>query len=181
MPRLNQPEGDRAADVARRADRGHARWSTAWRERRVLVNVLLLLGATRLALLVVPFRRLAQFLGPTDSESPLDVSGGVLAEASRVAWAVRVVSGRTPWASTCFPQALTAMALLRRRGIATTLYLGAAIRPDRDGMEAHAWLRCGPLYVTGGPGHLRYGIVARFSGTPSRIDDRGSRSLDAEP
>lgn len=133
-----------------------------------MLRVLLMLGAMRLALLVVPFRRLARSLGPADAESPLEVRSEELAEAERLAWAIRAVSRRTPWASTCFPQALTALVLLRRRGIASTLYLGAAIRPDRNGMEAHAWLRCGPLYVTGGAGHLRYGIVARFGGLPRR-------------
>ena len=166
-----------------RADRPtvhrRGRWARAWRERGLLLRVLVLLAAARLALLVVPFRRLARYLGPADVESPLEVNSEVLAEAARVAWAIRVVSRRTPWASTCFPQALTGLVLLRGRGIATTLYLGAAIRRDRVGMEAHAWLRCGPCFVTGGAGHHEYGVVARF-GAPL---NRGGhvRSLDSRP
>jgi hypothetical protein len=57
---------------------------------------------------------------------------------------------------------VAAKILLRRSGIASTLYLGAAFKA-RSTLEAHAWLRCGPLYVTGGAGHLRYGTVASFA------------------
>lgn len=168
MPRLSTADPEHGVDPPRSTAHGRGRWARAWRQRGLLLRVLLLLGVARLALLVIPFRRLARALGPADVESPLEVCSEALAEADRLAWAIRVVSRRTPWASTCFPQALTGLVLMRRRGIASTLYLGAAIRPDRAGMEAHAWLRCGVLFVTGGPGHLHYGVVARFGGVPRR-------------
>lgn len=85
-----------------------------------------------------------------------------LAAARRIAWAIHRVSPYTPWESNCFPQALTAKLLLRRRGIPSTLYLGAAFKEDRSGMEAHAWLRCGPMYVTGGKGDEKFGTVGVF-------------------
>lgn len=150
------------AAARRRPWRGQARLARLWRGRWLVLDVLVLLGATRLALLVVPFRRLASALGPADSESPDEVDDVALAEARRIAWAIRAVSRRTPWPSTCFPQALTALILLRRRGIPGTLYLGAAFRPDGVGLEAHAWLRCGPIDVTGGRGDRRFATLARF-------------------
>jgi hypothetical protein len=32
--------------------------------------------------------------------------------------------------------------------------------------SAHAWLRSGTRYVTGGPGHLEYQVIATFGGSP---------------
>jgi hypothetical protein len=83
--------------------------------------------------------------------------------ALRVSWAVRRASSLTPWPSVCLPQAITAKVLLRRYGITSTLYLGAAFN-DHQSLLGHAWLRCGPLYVTGGSGHEHYGVVASFAG-----------------
>lgn len=76
------------------------------------------------------------------------------------------VSPYTPWTSNCFPQALVAKYWLRQRHIPTTLYLGVALTKTADApraeMAAHAWLRCGPLIVTGGRGHERFTTVAHF-------------------
>ena len=56
-----------------------------------------------------------------------------------------------------------AMAGLRARGIQSTLYLGAAFKKKNPTeMEAHAWLRCGPLYVTGGEIYRQFGVVGIY-------------------
>ena len=138
----------------------------SWADRWLLVQVFVLLGVARLALRLIPFRRLAQRLGSLQTETPPDAPPDHLALARRVALALARVSPYTPWRSNCFPQALAARYWLHRRRIPTTLYLGVALHkpagaPDVE-MTAHAWLRCGPLIVTGGPGHERYTITARF-------------------
>ncbi|MCA5963741.1 lasso peptide biosynthesis B2 protein [Blautia sp. RD014234] len=67
----------------------------------------------------------------------------------KVSYAVDQVCQKTKWESKCLVRALTAQKLLRRKKIATTLYLGCGL--DENGkMIAHAWLRCGKMYVTGG-------------------------------
>jgi hypothetical protein len=140
----------------------------SWADRWLLVQVFAMLGLARLTLRVLPFRRLAQHLGPLQGETPLDAPSDHLVQARRVALAIARVSPYTPWESNCFPQALTAKFWLRRRGIPTTLYLGVALNKSetagshRPEMEAHAWLRCGPLLVTGGRGHERFTVTARF-------------------
>jgi hypothetical protein len=50
--------------------------------------------------------------------------------------------------------------MLRRRGIPSTLYLG--VDPDR-GYDAHAWVRVGPLVVTGTPATQRFVVVTSFA------------------
>lgn len=137
-----------------------------WADRWLLVQVIFLLGVARLALRLIPFRRLARRLGPLQTETPPDAPPEHLAQARRIGLAIARVSPHTPWTSNCFPQALAAKYWLRRRRIPATLYLGVALhRSDASSasqMAAHAWLRCGPLMVTGGQGHERYTVTARF-------------------
>lgn len=132
-----------------------------WRDQWLFVQTYILLGLARLAINTVPFPRLTKYLGTPLLESPAEAPLPHLLEARRIAWAVRAASRYTPWKSSCFPQAIAAKVLLRRRGIASTLYLGAAFKA-RTELEAHAWLRCGPLYVTGGAGHVHFGTVGIF-------------------
>ena len=116
----------------------------------------------------VAIRRLARHLGPLHVETPPDAPPEYLAQARRVALAIARISPHTPWTSNCFPQALVAKYWLGRRHIPTTLYLGVALNKNDSSptseMTAHAWLRCGPLMVTGGRGHERYTVTARFGG-----------------
>ena len=70
------------------------------------------------------------------------------------------VCKRTPWESKCLVRALTALNMLKRRGFPCTLYMG--VQMSNGKMEAHAWLRCGDLYVTGGTG-VGYAVTGIFS------------------
>ena len=152
----------------------HKLAALSWADRWLLVEVFALLGAAWLALRLIPFRRLARRLGPLQSETSTDASPAQLEQAQRVRLAIARVAPRTPWESNCFPQALAAKFWLQRHGIPSTLYLGVALNtagaaaPDSPAMEAHAWLRCGPLVVTGARGSERFTIVARF-GDPSAV------------
>lgn len=142
----------------------------SWADRWLLLQVFVLLGIARLSLRLIPFRRLARHLGPLQVETPPDAPPEQLAQARRIGLAIARVSHYTPWTSNCFPQALAGKYWLRRRHIPTTLYLGVALNKtdanaaEHTNMEAHAWLRCGPLIVTGERGHRRYTAVARFGG-----------------
>lgn len=140
----------------------------SWTDRWLLVQVFFLLGAARLALRLIPFRRLARWLGPLQTETPSEASPDALAQARRIAQAIARISPHTPWTSNCFPQAIAAKYWLHRRGIPTTLYLGVALNKSQESsaseMAAHAWLRCGSFLVTGGRGSERYTVTARFGG-----------------
>lgn len=126
----------------------------------LLIEVILLLGAVRLALLTIPFRYLAKFLGRNFRESSAEESLHK-AEIERMRWAIRTMSDHTPWKSKCLVQAITGKILLRQCGLDNTLYLGLA-KDEADAMIAHAWLRCGQEVVTGGSGGT-YTVVAKFA------------------
>ena len=55
-------------------------------------------------------------------------------------------------------------ALLRRRRIPSTLYLGVAksAEPPQD-LTAHAWVRCGEHPITGGDGQRRFTVLSTFA------------------
>jgi hypothetical protein len=100
-------------------------------------------------------------------ETPtLGVPADQLRYARRVGWAIRRAAPRTPTNSNCYPQALTAWWLLHRKRIPTTFYYGAAFDDDRSALEAHVWLRCGGLIVTGGGPHRRFAPLTWFADTP---------------
>jgi hypothetical protein len=60
----------------------------------------------------------------------------------------------------CFEQGLAAFALLRWRGLDTTLHYGAA---TIDGeLKAHVWVTSGDAEVMGCENKEDYGLLARF-------------------
>ncbi len=79
----------------------------------------------------------------------------------RVSYAVNQVCQKTKWESKCLVRALTAQRLLAEKGIDSTMYLGC--REEDGKMQAHAWIRCGRMIVTGGNGTANgYAIVEKF-------------------
>ncbi len=140
----------------------HHFWQHPWADKWLFVQAYAGLGVSWVLIHTLPFRWIAAHLGVCMNASPDAISPEQAAIARRVSWAVRRASQLTPWPSVCLPQAITAKALLRRHGITSTLYLGATFN-ETQSLMAHAWLRCGGLYVTGGPGHEHYGVMASFA------------------
>ncbi|HEV2812709.1 MAG TPA: lasso peptide biosynthesis B2 protein [Solirubrobacteraceae bacterium] len=138
-----------------------------WRDRALLVEATLLLALARLVVVVLPFRVIARGLGARMAESPHDESPAP-ERLRRLTWAIGAVARRTPWRSKCLEQALAAKAMLRRRGIPSTLYLGVArsVRESGSPFDAHAWLRSGTVHVTGGADVSRYAVVSMFADAP---------------
>lgn len=105
-----------------------------------------------------PFAKIAPAIGISRLETPEDPAS---AQVFAIKKAVEVVCKRMPWSCTCLVRALTAKKMLNRRGMGCTLYMGVA--KDAAGkMEAHAWLRCGDCYVTGGDGSAEYAVTAIY-------------------
>jgi hypothetical protein len=130
----------------------------------MLIEAFLLLGAARLALIILPFKWLAVTLGRHMEEPGKEMNPSVVRCARMIGQAVCAAANYTPWKSVCLPQAVAAKWMLKRRRIAATLYLGVS----KDGskpqeLAAHAWLRCGTLILTGRDGHRRFTVVSKFS------------------
>jgi hypothetical protein len=78
---------------------------------------------------------------------------------------VLLAARHTPWRSECYPQALTARALLGLRRIPHRTSFG--LRRDEHGeLTAHVWVIAGDVAVTGGDGS-DYTEVASFLWVPT--------------
>jgi len=78
-----------------------------------------------------------------------------------IRWAIIAAAARLPWRTVCFQRGLAAQLMLRRRGIPSVLYYGAA-QDDRRGLYAHVWVRDGDVDVIGGEIASHYAILATF-------------------
>lgn len=133
-----------------------------WRDQLLLIEAFALTGVARLIILLVPFHKLASFIGKHMKESPLQVSETAQFTIHKIKWAVTLVSFHTPWKSKCLVQALAAQTMLKRRRIDSTLYLGVA-RDRENHLIAHAWLRSGEDIITGGFECKWFTVVAQFA------------------
>ncbi len=80
-------------------------------------------------------------------------------EQDWVAWAIEHTGHRADSEAQCLPRALAAHAMLRRRGIASSVCLGVA--RDGDSVSAHAWIEVGGRMLIGGetaPGFTRLAV-----------------------
>ncbi|MEM9485180.1 MAG: lasso peptide biosynthesis B2 protein [Cyanobacteria bacterium P01_F01_bin.116] len=134
----------------------------AYRNSPLLLEAIFWLGIARLVILTLPFRWVEPYLGQRMTESPMDVLPAEPQQLKKLAWAVNKMSRFTPWQSKCLVQAMAAKRMLQSRKIVSTLYLGVA-RSNPRPLEAHAWLRSGPVYLTGGQGHKHFTVVAMFA------------------
>ena len=135
-------------------------------ERVLLLEAVALLGIARLTTLILPFKWIAGSLGRHMIETDAQMSVRESQSARLVGQAVVSASRYTPWESVCLAQAVAGQWMLKRRGIAGTLYLGVAkdeTRPKK--LTAHAWLRCGSMIVIGRESHRQFTVVAAF-GSP---------------
>lgn len=133
-----------------------------WAGRALLLEALAWLCWVKLLLLLVPFRWLAPRLGKPQSESPPAISPVERDLALRISWAVQSVAAHVPLGFVCLPQAIAAKWMLRRRRLASTLYLGVA-RPDEIKFTAHAWLRAGDKILTGRAESFTHATIATFA------------------
>lgn len=133
-----------------------------WSGRGLLLEALAWLVWSKLLLLLIPFRWIAPRLGTLKTESPSEISPADRALALRISWAVQSAAAHVPLGFVCLPQAMAAKWMLRRRHLASTLYLGVA-RPDEVKFTAHAWLRAGDKILTGRAESFTHSTIATFA------------------
>ncbi len=147
--------------LRRLGDIGHHR-------RALLLEALLWLMAARLALIFVPFpklaRRLGTFVPPADARA-MPARTGVAPEqaglAEAVGWAVTCAARHAPFEAACLPRAMAARVMLGRRGVHSVLQFGAA-RGLTKPLDAHAWLDAAGVKVTGYPVARHLAEIACF-------------------
>lgn len=129
------------------------------KKKRLYIKIILLSGFYRLLILTVPMKYLKRIMGIRNLESAPQETAEAYRYAGLVARAVDHVCDMTPWESKCLVKALTIRHFLKKKKISSTLYLG--VGKSNANMIAHAWLRVGEYYVSGGNGE-GYAMVAKF-------------------
>ena len=129
------------------------------RHKKLTIAVWFYTGWFRFCIRFIEMKRLRPYFGVCGEESPEEASEENYRYAKLVSAQVGRSARKTPWESKCLVRALTAQKLLKRKGIASTMYLG--VKTEDNKMVAHAWLRVGKLYVTGGNGK-DYAMVDKY-------------------
>ncbi len=128
----------------------------------IYLEAYLILGLTRFLIWKFKFKRIAGIMGKINRDTELTDTKKELKKVKLISYAVRTMSKYTLWRSNCLTQAFTAKIMLDRRKLESTVYLGVAKDSDNQ-MIAHAWLRCGKIFVTGGDGSKYYTVTGKFS------------------
>ncbi len=129
-------------------------------DRFELFEAIFWLLAARQALRYIPFSRLvprlsqgiiaAEIIGPERTRLCL-----------RVRWLVLRASHCFPGEFVCFPRAIAAQGMLRRRRVGTELYYGATVMPE-IGLKTHVWLQDGTVGVVGYGAAEQYRVLACY-------------------
>ncbi|HEX6770744.1 MAG TPA: lasso peptide biosynthesis B2 protein [Acidobacteriaceae bacterium] len=140
----------RRSSPARVTGARRSRWNR-WRalsvsDRFLVAEAFAALCAARFALALLPARWIFRWL-----ERPFRKAGTqeMREVPERVRWAVLTVARYGPLSFVCFPQALAAHAMLRRRGIGSIMHYGVRRSADRQ-MRAHTWLEVEHRMLLGG-------------------------------
>ena len=80
----------------------------------------------------------------------------------RLARMVEIARTKVPWRAKCFESALCLRAMLRRRGIPSTLHYGIGAK-ESGALNAHVWLSAGGEVLIGGENAADFACVATFS------------------
>lgn len=120
------------------------------------------LGVARVQVLR-PFVKVAPALGSrTEVTSELCEDVLTRRQLKRISTAVDVMSRYTFWDSKCLVRAIAGMKMLERRRIPSTLYLGTG-KDEHGKLIAHAWLRSGPVYLSGAEVMKEFVVVETFA------------------
>lgn len=125
-----------------------------------------LTAVARAAVLLLPFKWLARYLGShlgTAAFIPL-ATHPQRVRALSIGRAVRMAATLAPWQANCQAQAIAARILLGLFGVPHAIFYGLAKDPIAQ-LKAHAWVASGPIQVTGGYGFDEFTVVAVFSNT----------------
>lgn len=127
--------------------------------KKITISVWIYAAWFRFCIRFVPMKYLRKHFGVEGEESSVEGTVEEYRYAKLISRYVNRSANNTPWESKCLVRALTAQRLLKKKKIPTTMYLG--VKKEAEKMLAHAWLRVGSLYVTGGNGE-GYAMVAKY-------------------
>lgn len=115
-----------------------------YKEKKLLIQSLLLILAVRVGLWILPFSLLDRWLSGSDPENDRIADWATI---RRVVRSVRLCSRFVPYA-TCLTQAMVTRVLLRLRGQPSDLKIGVE-KDQNEKFGAHAWIEVDGRIVIG--------------------------------
>jgi hypothetical protein len=149
----------------------HKLWRLPRHDALLLIEVTFWLAVAAVAIAVFPFRHVGR-LATRAVRQPELCQAIRREEVRRIRWAIDICGRRVPWPAVCFQKGLAAQVILRRRGVPSILYYGAAIG-SASHLRAHVWVRDGDVDVIGGEMAHRFAILTTF---PSRQPDSSAET-----
>jgi transglutaminase superfamily protein len=132
------------------------------RRRTYLREATLMLALARVAVRLLPPARILAWANRPQRR----ISRFAADKVRWVVWSIDTMSAK-PWIeASCLASALAAHAMLRRRGIASSLCLGVA--PDAGAVAAHAWIEVGGDAIVGATEAARFKRIAQFGAGTAR-------------
>ncbi|WP_238186336.1 lasso peptide biosynthesis B2 protein [Paenibacillus sp. L3-i20] len=132
----------------------------------LFIEAFIYLAIARL-LLLRPFMKIAPSLGARTEVTPeICEDKQVQRQLKKIASAIDIMSRNTFWESKCFVRAIACMKMLKRRNISSTIYLGTG-KDEHGKLIAHAWLRSGPIYLSGAEVMKEFVVVETFASKAS--------------
>ena len=120
------------------------------------------LGISRVIVLFFKFSKTSKIFGKTNSETQMSNDNIDVKKVNDIKKAIKAVGKNTFWDSKCLVQAYAAKFMLRKRNQPVTVYFGVA-KNDSNDLIAHAWVRCGLIYVSGGENRMKFTITSMYS------------------
>jgi hypothetical protein len=128
--------------------------------RLLLVEAVLCLLLARAVLWCLPFRMIEWYMQRRARQPQLQGEArSILRNAVR--WSILRATVLLPGKTVCFPRAIAAQAMLRRRRVGTTLYYGAVTQAEK-GLKSHVWVQDGTSGVIGLRAAHGYKTIARY-------------------
>lgn len=136
-------------------------WSFNFFTKKLLIEAWLYLGWAR-AFKSMQFKKVANYLGEPMAETSYCIDELNKKVIMNISEAINLMSRHTFWETMCMVKAIAAMKMLEKRRIESTIYFGTT--KDSEGkIQAHAWLRSGPYYVTGFEEKHLFTVVGKFA------------------
>lgn len=83
--------------------------------------------------------------------------------ALKISHTIYVAAWFLPWTPSCYPQALAAKSMLKRRRVSSLLYFGAATGDGKQVVKLHCWISHHGTILTGKAGHEDYKVIQVYS------------------
>lgn len=133
-----------------------------FKTKRLFLEALITSAWVKLSLSFFPFKKVLTWLGGMQTESDTNAQPQTLDTRRQIKTALVLCNKYALWPTECYTLSLTGKLLLKRRKIASTLYIG--FKKDETGKyKGHAWLRANDTYISGYKESRDFHVHSMFS------------------